>query len=144
MVGQGRACVPRAACKPLIAGAGRPESIYLMERLLDQAARATGLGPVEIRRRNFIPPDAMPHRTAVGEVYDSGEFAKIMDQVLARADWDGFPARKAESARRGKLRGRGLSTYLEWTGALLRAAMFRIRRRRDDDPSRARRRWARG
>ncbi len=100
-------------------GAGRPESIYLMERLLDQAARATGLGPVEIRRRNFIPPDAMPHRTAVGEVYDSGEFAKIMDQVLARADWDGFPARKADSARRGKLRGRGLSTYLEWTGALL-------------------------
>jgi carbon-monoxide dehydrogenase large subunit len=61
----------------------------------------------------------MPYRTAVGEVYDSGEFAKIMDQVLARADWDGYPARKSESARRGKLRGRGLSTYLEWTGALL-------------------------
>jgi carbon-monoxide dehydrogenase large subunit len=100
-------------------GAGRPESIYLMERLLDKAARATGLGPVEIRRRNFVPPDAMPHQTAVGEVYDSGEFAKIMDQVLARADWAGFPARKAESTRRGRLRGRGLSTYLEWTGALL-------------------------
>jgi len=100
-------------------GAGRPESIYLMERLLDKAARATGLGPVEIRRRNFVPPDAMPHRTAVGEVYDSGEFAKVMDQVLARADWEGFPARKSDSARRGKLRGRGLSTYLEWTGALL-------------------------
>ena len=100
-------------------GAGRPESIFLMERLLGKAAHATGLGPVEIRRRNFIPPDAMPHRTTVGEVYDSGEFAKVMDQALARADWDGFAARKAESARRGKLRGRGLSTYLEWTGALL-------------------------
>jgi carbon-monoxide dehydrogenase large subunit len=100
-------------------GAGRPESIFLMERLLDKAARATGLGPIEIRRRNFVPPDAMPHRTAVGEVYDSGEFAKIMDQVLTRADWNGFPARKAESAKRGRLRGRGLSTYLEWTGALL-------------------------
>ncbi len=100
-------------------GAGRPESIYLMERLLDKAGRATGLGPVEIRRRNFIPPEAMPHRTEVGEVYDSGEFAKILDQVLVRADWDGFPQRRAASARRGRLRGRGLSTYLEWTGALL-------------------------
>ena len=91
-------------------GAGRPESIFLMERLLGKAAHVTGLGPVEIRRRNFIPPDAMPHRTTVGEVYDSGEFAKVMDQALARADWDGFAARKAESARRGKLRGRGLSS----------------------------------
>ncbi len=100
-------------------GAGRPESIYLMERLLDKAARATGLGPVEIRRRNFIPPEAMPHRTGVGEVYDSGEFAQVMDQALARADWAGYPARAADSARRGKRRGRGLSTYLEWTGALL-------------------------
>ena len=100
-------------------GAGRPESIFLMERLMEKAGRATGLGPVEIRRRNFIPPDAMPHRTAVGEVYDSGEYAKILDQLLQRADWDGYPARKTDSAQRGKLRGRGLSSYLEWTGALL-------------------------
>jgi carbon-monoxide dehydrogenase large subunit len=100
-------------------GAGRPEGIYLMERLIELAGRKTGLGPIEIRRRNFIAPSAMPYRTHVGDVFDSGEFARMLDQALAASDWDGFAARKADAARRRMLYGRGVSCYLEWTGAVL-------------------------
>jgi carbon-monoxide dehydrogenase large subunit len=99
-------------------GAGRPEANFLMERLLDKAARKLKLEPDEIRHRNFIPPAAFPYRTHMGEIYDAGEFARMLDGVLKAADWSGFAARKAESAKRGKLRGRGLASYLEWTGAL--------------------------
>lgn len=99
-------------------GAGRPEANFLMERLMDKAARQLKLDPAEIRRRNFIPPDAFPARTHLGDVYDAGEFDRMLQGVLKAADWDGYAARKAESAKRGKLRGRGLASYLEWTGAL--------------------------
>ena len=99
-------------------GAGRPEANFLMERLLEKAAREMKLDPVEVRRRNFIGPQDFPYRTHLGDTYDSGDFLKILETVLRHADWAGFPARKAESEGRGKLRGRGLSMYLEWTGAL--------------------------
>ena len=96
-------------------GAGRPESIYLMERLMAAAAREVGLDPTEFRRKNFVPSAAMPFKTAVGEIYDSGEFARVMDTALERADWTGFARRKAESERRGQRRGIGMSYYIEST-----------------------------
>ncbi len=99
-------------------GAGRPEANFLMERLLDKAARELKLDPAEIRRRNFIAPAAFPYKTHLGDTYDVGEFAKILDQVLAFSDWNGFENRKKISKQNGKLRGRGLASYLEWTGAL--------------------------
>lgn len=97
-------------------GAGRPEANYVIERLIDQAAREMGIDRVELRRRNMVPPSAMPWRTPVGATYDSGEFAKVLDAALARADWAGFPQRRQEAARRGKKRGIGLAYYLEATG----------------------------
>src|SRR3546814_3450107 len=84
--------------------------------MIDVASRETGLGPVEIRRRNFIPPQSMPYKTATGLVYDSGEFARLMDQAMERAYWNGFEARQAASLKRGKLRGRGLAYYVERCG----------------------------
>ena len=98
-------------------GAGRPESIYLMERLIDQAAREMGIDPVEMRRRNFIAPQAFPYTTPMQEVYDSGKFGEVLDRCLEAADWQGFATRQAQSQVAGKLRGRGLSCYIEWTGA---------------------------
>jgi len=97
-------------------GAGRPEAIYLIERLFDAAARQLGLDPVEIRRRNLVHPEQMPYTNAMGQTYDSGKFGSIVDQAVGLADWDGFAAREAESRTRGKLRGRGLASFLEWTG----------------------------
>jgi carbon-monoxide dehydrogenase large subunit len=99
-------------------GAGRPEGNYLIERLIEKAAREMRLDPIEVRRRNLLRPDELPCKTHLGETYDSGEFERMMDGVLRQADWQTFPERKAESRRRGKLRGRGLAVYLEWTGAL--------------------------
>jgi carbon-monoxide dehydrogenase large subunit len=99
-------------------GAGRPEGNYLMERLMEKAAREMKLDPVELRRRNLIAPQDLPHRTHLGDIYDSGNFARILEQALAAADWKGFDARREESRRRGKLRGRGVAVYLEWTGAI--------------------------
>ena len=100
-------------------GAGRPEAIILIERLLDAAARAQGIDRIELRRRNFIPPSAMPYRAANGQVYDSGEFEAVLDKALALADWKGFPARRAASARAGRLRGIGLCCFLEVAGGIL-------------------------
>jgi carbon-monoxide dehydrogenase large subunit len=99
-------------------GAGRPEANFLMERLVEKAAREMKLDPVEMRRRNLIAAQELPYRTHLGDTYDSGNFARILDQALAAADWNGFEARRAESRRRGLLRGRGVSVYLEWTGAI--------------------------
>ena len=94
-------------------GAGRPEAAYLVERLVDVCGRDTGLGPIEIRRRNFIAPSAMPYKTPGGRTYDSGEFAGHLDRALALAGHDGFPAR-AEAARSvGGVRGLGIATYIE-------------------------------
>jgi carbon-monoxide dehydrogenase large subunit len=97
-------------------GAGRPEANYALERLIDHAARSLGVAPAELRRRNFIPPGAMPFKTALGLTYDSGDFAKNMDDALKQIDAERFPARKAQSEERGKLRGLGLSTYIEQCG----------------------------
>ncbi len=94
-------------------GAGRPEAAYLVERLVDHIAREVGVTPAEIRRRNFVPPSAMPWTTAFADVYDSGEFEKLMGEAQRRADWEGFAAREADSKRKGKLRGIGMATYVE-------------------------------
>ncbi|HET9642539.1 MAG TPA: xanthine dehydrogenase family protein molybdopterin-binding subunit [Burkholderiaceae bacterium] len=96
-------------------GAGRPEAIYIIERLMDAAAREMKIDPAELRRRNMIRPQQMPYTNAMGQTYDSGEFEKILDQGLALADWKGFEARASESRTRGKLRGRGIATFMEWT-----------------------------
>jgi len=100
-------------------GAGRPEALYLLERLIDRAAAATGLDRVELRRRNLIPAAAMPYRTPNGPVYDSGEFEAIMDEALALGDWSGFPGRRAASEKAGRLRGIGLCCFLEVAGGIL-------------------------
>ncbi|MDX2102633.1 MAG: xanthine dehydrogenase family protein molybdopterin-binding subunit [Alphaproteobacteria bacterium] len=97
-------------------GAGRPEATFLLERLVDEAARVSGIDRAEIRRRNFIPADAYPYQTPVALQYDSGDYAGCLDAALKAADYDGFAARKAASEAAGKLRGIGLSTYLEACG----------------------------
>ncbi len=97
-------------------GAGRPEATYVVERLVDEAARVTGLDVAEIRRRNFIPRDAFPYQTPVVVQYDSGDYQSTLEIALKTADYSGFAARRAESAKRGKLRGLGLSTYIEACG----------------------------
>ena len=99
-------------------GAGRPEANFLMERLIEKAAREMKLDPAEVRRRNFIRPQDFPYRTHLGDTYDGGNFGAMLDKLLAHADWRGFAERREASAKRGRLRGRGLSVYLEWTGAL--------------------------
>jgi aerobic carbon-monoxide dehydrogenase large subunit len=99
-------------------GAGRPEGNYLIERLIEKAAREMDIDRVELRRRNLLTPDELPYKTHVGETYDSGDFARMLLGALRAADWDGFSRRKQESMKRGKRRGLGLSVYLEWTGAL--------------------------
>ena len=97
-------------------GAGRPEAIYIIERLFDAAAREMQLDPAELRRRNLIRPEQMPYRNPMAQTYDSGEFEKILDAALLLADWNGFAARREATERRGLLRGRGIATFMEWTG----------------------------
>jgi carbon-monoxide dehydrogenase large subunit len=97
-------------------GAGRPEAVYIIERLMDAAARVTGIDPVELRRRNLVPADRMPYRNAMGQVYDSGEFGKMLEQVLELGEWGSYAARAQHSAGRSRLRGRSITTFLEWTG----------------------------
>jgi carbon-monoxide dehydrogenase large subunit len=94
-------------------GAGRPEACFVIERLMDQAARALGIDPAEIRRRNFIPPGAFPFRTATGQVYDSGDYPQALERALAAADYDGL--RRAQAGRRaaGEVVGIGLAAYVE-------------------------------
>lgn len=98
-------------------GAGRPECILNLERLMDTAARQIGMDPAELRRRNFVKPSQMPYTTAMGEKYDSGDFDLFLTKTLEAADWQGFEARKADAQKRGKLYGRGLASYVEWTSA---------------------------
>jgi carbon-monoxide dehydrogenase large subunit len=111
-------------------GAGRPESNYLVERLIDAVAREIGVDRVELRRRNMVGPEAMPHTTPVGKTYDSGDFKIVLDHGLKMMDWAGFEARRAASAARGKRRGIGLAYYLEATGG---AATERAEVRFTDD-----------
>ena len=96
-------------------GAGRPEGNYYMERLVDTAAAEMGIDPVDLRRRNHIQPEQIPYAAPSGMNYDSGDFPTLLERALEESDWDGFPARRAESGRRGKLRGRGIGQYLEVT-----------------------------
>ena len=94
-------------------GAGRPEAAFLVERLMDEAARVTGLAPSEVRRRNFIKPEKMPYKTITDHTYDTGEFAAHMDKALVEAEAGSFEARLKQSAAQGKIRGLGFSTYIE-------------------------------
>jgi aerobic carbon-monoxide dehydrogenase large subunit len=96
-------------------GAGRPENIYIIERLMDAASRKTGIEAAELRRRNLVRPEQMPFKNAMGQVYDSGNFPLMLEEGLKLAGYNGFDQRAAESKARGKLRGRGLVTFLEWT-----------------------------
>jgi len=97
-------------------GAGRPEAIYNIERLMDEAARQTGIDRIALRRMNFVQPQQMPYKNPMGQTYDTGHFESIMDQGLAKANWDGFEARAQASASKGLWRGLGIATFLEWTG----------------------------
>ena len=97
-------------------GAGRPEAAYAIERLVDYAARQLGVPPLDLRRRNFIKPEAMPYQTPLGLNYDSGEFARNLDQALAAADLAGFPGRRVASRARGRYRGLGHAVYIEQSG----------------------------
>lgn len=97
-------------------GAGRPETAYVLERLLDQGALAFGIGREEIRRRNYVKPEQIPYANVAGNVIDSGRFEETQEMALKLADWAGFPARKAEAAKRGRLRGIGLGYFIEASG----------------------------
>jgi len=97
-------------------GTAKPEASFVMERLVDKAARELGIDRVDMRRRNLIPPTAMPHKTAGGLVYDCGEFEKVLDSALELADWTGFAKRRTESERRGLRRGIGLALHCQRAG----------------------------
>jgi carbon-monoxide dehydrogenase large subunit len=98
-------------------GAGRPDIAYTIERLVSKAAQEIGIDPVELRRRNFIPPEAFPYKAMSGGTYDHCNFDAVLDKALSMADWKGFEARKTKSSAAGKLRGIGISTVIENTGA---------------------------
>jgi carbon-monoxide dehydrogenase large subunit len=98
-------------------GAGREQASYITERLVDQAARELGIDPVDLRRRNLIATKAIPYKSAAGQTYDSGDFEGLLDKTLALADWDGFDDRARVSAANGRIRGRGLSCFVECVGA---------------------------
>ncbi len=97
-------------------GAGRPEAIYAIERLMDAAARRLGVSPAELRRRNLIRAAEMPFRTVLGSHYDSGEFPQILERALEQSDWHGFEERRAQALNRNRLRGIGLASYIERCG----------------------------
>ena len=97
-------------------GAGRPEAVFIVERLMDAAARQIGMDPRTIRKVNYIKPAQLPYTNAVGQVYDSGAFAHMLSRASELADWDGFAARKKAAKKKGLLYGRGLTSYIEWTG----------------------------
>src|SRR5262249_43242389 len=109
-------------------GAGRPEAAFLIERLVDEAARALGLDPAEIRRRNLIPAEAFPYTTATGQVYDSGAYAEALERALAAADYDGLRRAQVERRRRGELVGIGLSTYVEPAALGWESGVVRVER----------------
>lgn len=97
-------------------GAGRPEAVYIMERIVDAAARETGIDRAELRRINFITPEDMPHSTLTGWTYDTGDYAAALDKARGIADWDGYDARKAETEAKGLKRGLGVVYYVDNTG----------------------------
>lgn len=112
-------------------GAGRPEANYVLERLVEEASRVSGIDRVELRRKNLIPRAAMPYKTPVGNIYDSGDFEPILNRALELARYKDFTKRRTDAERRGKLRGVGVSCFLEHSGAMpLEGATFVFR---DDD-----------
>ena len=117
-------------CTDTYRGAGRPEANYIMERLMDAGAKATGLSRDEIRRRNYITQAQMPYKTHLGFTLDSGDFAGTLDMALKASDWSGFEARRKEAASRGKRRGIGLASFIEGAGSRPQEGM---RLRMDDD-----------
>ena len=112
---RGRGAVTNTVPTTPYRSAGRPEVIFVIERLVDLAADQLGLDPAALRRRNLIPPAAQPYANPLGLTYDSGHYEEAMDTALALADWDGFPARRAEARQRGKRRGIGIANYVEIT-----------------------------
>jgi carbon-monoxide dehydrogenase large subunit len=110
---RGRAVLSNTSPTTPYRAAGRPEVIFVIERLIDLAARRHGFDRIDLRRRNLIPREAMPYRNPFGLVYDSGDYAAAQDRVLALADWAGFEARRAAARRRGRYRGIGLGHYIE-------------------------------
>ncbi len=94
-------------------GAGRPEAIYVLERAMDFAARELGVDPLELRRKSFIKPAQFPYKSAVGELYDVGDFNRVLDRAIVEGDLDNFPARRADTEAAGKLRGLGICYYIE-------------------------------
>jgi aerobic carbon-monoxide dehydrogenase large subunit len=119
---RGRAVLTNTPPTTPYRSAGRPEAIFVIERLIDLAADEHGFDPVELRRRNLIPAHAMPYTNGVGITYDNGEYEKGMDAALALADWQGFAARRAQSRARGLLRGIGIGNYIEGAGGAPTAA----------------------
>jgi carbon-monoxide dehydrogenase large subunit len=111
----GRGVVTNTVSTTPYRSSGRPEAIFVVERLIDLAADRLGLDPVELRRRNLISPAAQPYVNPFGLAYDSGDYPAAMDTALALANWAGFPARRAEGRRRGKYRGIGIANYIEIT-----------------------------
>ncbi|HEX3176860.1 MAG TPA: xanthine dehydrogenase family protein molybdopterin-binding subunit [Methylomirabilota bacterium] len=108
--------------------AGRPEVMYILERLIDLAARRHGFDRLQLRRRNLVPTTAMPYRNPVGLCYDSGDYAAAMERAVALADWNGFEARRAKARRRRRYRGIGLANYIELnTGAPRERAEVTVR-----------------
>jgi carbon-monoxide dehydrogenase large subunit len=110
---RGRAVLANASPTTPYRSAGRPEIMFVTERLIDLAARRHGFDRLEIRRKNLVPADAMPYRNGVGIVFDSGDYAAAQDRAAALADWRGFEARRGEARRRGRYRGIGLANYIE-------------------------------
>ncbi|MGA2940447.1 MAG: xanthine dehydrogenase family protein molybdopterin-binding subunit [Xanthobacteraceae bacterium] len=98
-------------------GSGKPEATYVMERLMDKAARSMNIDPIALRRRNLIAPSAMPYRTSGGNIYTEGDFEKALDKALALGAWDGFAARRLESKARGMLRGIGVAMHCQRAGS---------------------------
>ena len=117
---RGRAVLTNTAPTAVYRSAGRPEAIFVIERLIDLAAQICGFDRVELRRKNLIPSDAMPFTNAVGVTYDSGDYRAALDEALSIADWGSFEQRRADTARRGKLRGIGVANYIEVTSGIPR------------------------
>jgi aerobic carbon-monoxide dehydrogenase large subunit len=112
---RGRGAVTNTVSTTPYRSSGRPEAIFVVERLIALAAQELGIDPVALRRRNLVPPTAQPYANPFGLTYDSGHYEAAMDTALALADWEGFPARRAEARRRGKWRGVGIANYIEIT-----------------------------
>jgi carbon-monoxide dehydrogenase large subunit len=125
---RGRAVLSNTSPLGAYRSAGRPQVMYVMERLIDLAARRHGFDRVELRRRNLVPPGAMPYTNPFGIVYDSGEYAAVQDRAVALGDWAGFEARRLEAHGRGRYRGIGIANYIEIaTGAPRERAQITVR-----------------